>query len=149
MLVILAGRKMSRGPAATRTDSNASDVIAALKNAGCPDAAAQMVAAQSALETAGWVGGLWNWNVGNITQPNAALAVYQPGVDLPFAKYDSLAAGAKAMVDLLTAKGVIQHAAAGDLAGYVDALKAMHYAGDADYGAYKTGMAKWMLRLPA
>jgi hypothetical protein len=72
-----------------------------------------MVAAQSALETAGWVGGMWDWNLGNITQPNLSLAVYQPGNDLPFAKYASLAAGAAAMVALLTAKGVIQHAAAG------------------------------------
>jgi len=113
------------GPAARRTLSHAQDVYAALKAAGLPDAAVRMVAAQSAFETAGWAG-LWEWNLGNITQPIASQAVYQPGNSLPFAKYASIDDGARALVELLTRNyaDTIPAAVANDLHRYVLALKA-------------------------
>ena len=136
------------GPAAKRTPTTAADVMAALRNAGCPDAAVKMVAAQSAFETAGWAG-LWEWNLGNIVQPDVTKPyVMQPGNDLPFQAYPNLAQGAAAYVDLLTRRGVIQYASSGDLAGYVGALKKAGYAGPgANYDAYQQGMALWMTRL--
>ena len=138
------------GPPATRTLSHAQDVYAALRAAGLPDAAVRMVAAQSAFETAGW-SGLWNWNLGNITQPNAGQAVYQPGNALPFAQYPDVNAGARALVQML-ARGypdAIPAAVAGDLPRYVAALKLGGYAGkDANYDAYEAGMARYMGSLP-
>ena len=136
------------GPAATRTPTTSADVMAALRDAGAPEAAVKMVAAQSAFETAGWTG-LWNWNLGNIIQPDTSKPyVMQPGNVLPFRSYPSLAAGAKAYVDLLTRKGIIQYASSGDLTGYVQALRAAGYAGpDANYDAYQNGMQAWLTRL--
>lgn len=139
----------AKGPAASRTLGHAQDVYAALKAAGLPDAAVRMVAAQSAFETAGW-SGLWDWNLGNITQPIASQAVYQPGNDLPFAKYVDIAAGARALVELLTRSypDAIPAAVANDLHRYVLALKAGGYAGNANYDAYEAGMARYMGSLP-
>ena len=133
-------------PHSPLTPSTPGDVLAAIRAAGAPETAVRLIAAQAAYETAGFVHGLWGWNIGNITQPNRQAAVYLPGNTLPFAHYPDLNAGAKAMVDLLTAHGVV--AKAPDLSAYVDALKAMGYAGDADYSAYKLGMANWLLKLP-
>jgi hypothetical protein len=136
------------GPAATRTDSNQSDVEAALLAAGAPLGAVKILAAQSAHETAGWKGGMWNWNVGNLT--TAGPYVIQPGVTLHFAAYPNLAAGAKAYVDLLKSamySGAISLAEVGDLSGFVAALKRGGYAGNADYTAYEAGIARWLSQL--
>jgi hypothetical protein len=143
------GARVLTGPPATRTDALAGDVLSALRNAGVPESALKMVAAQSALETSGWVGGLWNWNLGNLTQPDVSKPyVMQPGNALPFATFASLAEGAKAFVDHLTRTGVIQFASSGDLPGYVAALKKTAYAGtSANYDAYQAGMATWMSKL--
>jgi hypothetical protein len=133
---------------ATRTDSTAADVEAALLAAGCPFAAVKIVAAQSAHETAGWKGGLWNWNVGNLTQPDPhQTCVTQPGNALHFAAYANLTAGARAYVDLLKRIGALPLAVAGDLAGYVAELKQHNYAGNADYLAYEAGIARWLAQL--
>jgi hypothetical protein len=144
------GKKMTQpsGPAATRTPAKTADVEAALIAAGAPLGAVKILTAMSAHETAGWAG-LWNWNVGNITTagPNY---VIQPGVALHFAAYPTLAAGAKAFVDLLRApmySGAIALAEVGDLAGFVAALKKGGYAGNADYVAYEAGIARWMATL--
>lgn len=151
LLLVLGGggTRVLTGPPATRTDALQADVLAALRNAGVPEAALKMVAAQSALETNGWVGGLWNWNLGNLTQPDVSRPyVMQPGNALPFATFGSLAEGAKAFVDHLTRTGVIQYASSGDLPGYVAALKKSAYAGSsADYDAYQAGMTNWIAKL--
>jgi hypothetical protein len=133
---------------ATRTDSTAAEVEAALLAAGCPLAAVKIVAAHSAHETAGWKGGLWNWNLGNITQPDPhQTCVTQPGNALHFAAYANLRAGAGALVSWLKSHNALSLAAVGDLAGYVEALKKGCYAGKADYVAYEAGIARWMQTL--
>jgi hypothetical protein len=129
-------------PEATHTPLKVADVLAALRGSGVPEVALPLVAAQSAFETDGWQQ-TWNFNIGNVTQPDPRKAhVYQPGNTLPFATYPNLALGAKAYVDLLTVRGVIQKAP--DLDAYVAALKAAGYAGAADYDAYKRGMQRWL-----
>jgi hypothetical protein len=148
LLFLLARRAMTAGRVAKRTPVHPSDVLAALRDAGVPEAAVRMVAAQSAFETAYWTG-LWEYNLGNIVQPDTSKPfVMQPGNSLPFRTYATLAAGAVDYVALLTRLGVIQHASEGDLDGYVAALKAAGYAGpDANYDAYKAGMARYMTQL--
>jgi hypothetical protein len=146
------GRPMTTttGPAATRTDSNQSSVEAALLEAGCPLGALKILTAMSAHETHGWQGGMWNWNVGNVTTASSNY-VLQPGLSLHFATYPSLAAGAKAFVDLLKSDlyaGSIQLAEVGDLAGFVAVLKQGGYAGTkADYTKYEAAIARWMAQL--
>jgi hypothetical protein len=149
--LFLWGRKMTQpsGPAATRTDSTAPDVEAALLAAGAPMAAVKILAAHSAHETNGWKGGLWNWNLGNITTQGPTY-VLQPGNGLHFAKYASLTDGAKAFVTLLRSPlyaTAMPLATIGDLAGYVAALKKGGYAGNTDYLAYEAGLARWMSQL--
>lgn len=132
---------------ATRTDASASDVLRALLDAGMPTVdSARMVAAQSALETAGWVGGLWNYNLGNITT-NGPDSVTLPGNGLRFAAYPSLLAGAQALVRYLNAHGVLGYAVDGNLSGYVQRLRAIGYAGNANYSTYESGMQTWLARL--
>jgi hypothetical protein len=137
------------GRPATRTDSTATDVEAALLAAGAPLGALKILTAQSAHETNGWKG-MWNWNVGNVTTASSNF-VLQPGLSLHFATYPSLAAGAKAFVDLLKSDlyaGAIALAEVGDLAGFVSVLKRGGYAGNkADYTAYEAAMARWMSQL--
>jgi hypothetical protein len=150
--LLWAGKHMTQPSSpclpATRTDATAADVEAALLAAGCPLAAVKIVAAHSAHETAGWKGGLWNWNLGNITQPDPhQTCVTQPGNPLHFAAYANLRAGAGALIAWLKSHGALPLAAVGDLAGYVEALKKGGYAGNSDYVAYEAGIARWMTQL--
>lgn len=114
-------------------------------DAGVSESAARMLAAQSALETAGWAA-MWNNNLGNITTSGADY-VLLPGNRLHFKEYASLHAGAVDFVDYLTKRGLLPFAESGDLQGYVDRLQAIGYAGNADYGAYAAGMRGWMHKL--
>jgi hypothetical protein len=114
-------------------------------DAGVDENAARMLAAQSALETAGWTA-MWNYNFGNITTASSDY-VLLPGNALHFKPYGSIAAGASDFVDYLTKRGLLPFAENGDLQGYVDRLQAIGYAGNADYGAYASGMRSWLHRL--
>jgi hypothetical protein len=134
---------------ATRTDATAADVLRALLDAGMPSIdSARMVAAQSALETAGWKGGMWNYNLGNITTTGENY-ITEPGNALHFKTYPSLWAGAIDLVNYLNAHGVLGYAVQGDLAGYVQRLQAIGYAGSADYTSYRAGMQAWLAQLAA
>ena len=133
--------------AATRTDSTAPNVLRALLDAGMPSlASARIVAAQSALETAGWTGGMWNYNLGNITTTSSDY-VTEPGNSLHFKAYGSLWAGAIDLVNYLNAHGVLGYAVQGDLTGYVQRLQAIGYAGSTNYAAYQSGMQSWLTKL--
>jgi len=129
-----------------RTPASAADVLRAIMDAGVSQSAAYMLAAQSALETAGW-SGMWNWNLGNITTTGDYVLL--PGNGLHFKAYGSLSEGAADFVSYLASHGVTPYAESGDLDGYVGRLQAIHYAGDADYTAYENGMRSWMQKLGA
>jgi hypothetical protein len=131
---------------ATQTDSTPPEVIRAIQAAGVSRSAAVMLAAQSALETAGWKGGLWNYNLGNITT-NGPDYVLLPGLSLHFLAYPDLQSGANGFVHYIRSHGLLPFAESGDLQGYVDRLQAIGYAGNSDYTAYYNGMASWMGRL--
>jgi hypothetical protein len=133
---------------AVQTNETAPDVFRALLDAGCPQSALTMVAAHSALETAGWQGGLWNYNLGNITQGDSSGDyMILPGNTLHFVPYASLDEGAAAFYQYLSNHGLIPFATANNLTGYVNQLKAIGYAGSADYTSYQTGMQNWMTKL--
>jgi len=147
---------------AVQTNATAPQVLRALLDAGCPQSALTMVAAQSAFETAGWQGGLWNWNLGNITQGDSSGDyMVLPGNSLHFVPYSSLDAGAQAFYQYLSGHGLIPFASANNLSGYVGQLQAIDYAGAAcasgqqsttaspcqDYSSYQTGIQTWMTKL--
>jgi len=145
-LLFFSSKGLRLTPAATNTTLKTADVLAALRGAGVSESALALVAAHSAFETAGWVG-CWNFNLGNITQPNLKEPhVYQPGNALPFATYANLGAGAQGFVQHLTRIGAL--AVAPDLDAYVDALKRSDYAGPlANYDDYKAGIVRWLSSL--
>jgi hypothetical protein len=118
-----------------------------------PDVAVKMVAAQSALETAGWQS-MWSWNFGNTTVYSTSSQpwIHQgtPGsaaYALSFKSFSSANAGAEDMVAWLTSHGCLPYAYAGDLTGYVSRLTANNYFGGADPVAYQAAMASWMKKL--
>jgi hypothetical protein len=137
--------------AAVNTPASAPDVLRALLNAGAPsNTAATMLAAQAALETAGFGGGLWNWNLGNITASGSADYVIQSSSNpLHFLAFDSLQAGADYFVSFLRKRGLLPFAEANDLQGYVGRLQQVSYVGSdpSVYPAYYAGMAAWIHRL--
>src|ERR1700743_2221645 len=131
----------------TQTNASAADVLRALLDAGCPSLqCARIVAAQSALETAGWQGGLWNWNLGNITTAGSSY-VTLPGNSLHFAAYSSLLAGAEALVHSLNSHGALTYAVNGDVQGFVSRLQAIGHAGNANYTQYQAGIQAWLTKL--
>jgi hypothetical protein len=141
--------------AGTQTSISRATAVGALQAAGAPPGGLSIIAAMSAYETAGWQGGLWNWNFGNITtsSPNYVLL---PGNSLHFAAYPSMAAGAKAFIDYLRSHGLLN--VSSNLAAFVDRLEKIPYAGTPctspgvppkcqDYSAYQAGIALWQSRL--
>jgi hypothetical protein len=134
---------------AVQTNSTAAEILGALQEAGVSRNAAIMLAAQSALETNGWNGGMWNFNLGDITT-NGPYYVLQPGLSLPFKAYGSLQEGATDFVQYIRSHGLMPFAESGDLQGYVDRLQAFGYAGpSANYTNYYNGMARWLKQLGA
>jgi hypothetical protein len=129
-------------PEGTRTPISSGQALGALRAAGAGKGLI-VVAAQSALETAGW-SAMWNWNFGNITTTGSDY-VTLPGNALHFQAYASEAEGASAFIAYLRAKGLL--GLTGDLAAYVERLKEINYAGDTDYGAYEAGIARWITQL--
>jgi len=114
---------------AVRTPATAGQVIGALMAAGLSRDAANIVASQSADETANWQA-MWNWNPGNVTASGSQDYVIQsssnPG---HFRAFSTLLEGAQAMVGWLQAKGAIAAAESGNISAYVAALAAGCYLG--------------------
>jgi len=133
-----------------RTPSDWDTVVEALVSAGVPTVnATRMLAAQSALETAGWTA-MHNWNLGNITASNTTTQSWVQqtttgeAASLHFLAFDSLDEGASYFFHWLDSHGLLTYANAGNLDGYVARLAQINYAGSADYNAYKRGMATWI-----
>jgi hypothetical protein len=134
----------------TLTPASGSQVLRALYDALPPSAgrreAANILAAQSALETARW-SRMYGWNTGNVTIGANVLPVLmwtRRGLD--FAVYGDLATGAADQVAYLAKHSggrALAQAAAGDVAGFTQSLQAMGYAGPAgDYAAYEVAIAR-------
>ena len=144
---------------AVRTGATAGNVLQALLDAGVPASGIRMVAAQSAIETAGWAQ-MWGWNAGNITAKDSEDYQILPGNKLHFRVFESLDDGVGALVTWLGHRGVLPYAVHGDLSGYVQRLADTCYAGcigmtdpngftttRATYDAYQSGMGAWMSKL--
>lgn len=103
--------------------------------------------AQAAVETANFQGGLWNWNLGNITAGSDAIDwMALPGNALHFRSYASLDDGADALIHWLASHGAIAAADAGDIGAYVAALQAGNYLGSdpAPYAQYQANIAAYV-----
>ena len=139
---------------AVNTPVSAGQVYGALLSTGISTTAARILLAQSAFETGGWQGGVWGYNLGNITTSGAS-GDYQmlPGDPdhLKYRVYPSLDAGAHDYVTFLNARGLVAIAATGDLPAYVARLKQVGYATSlqtaSGYASYQNGMQAWMTRL--
>jgi hypothetical protein len=124
-----------------------------------------MVAAQSAVETAGWTA-CRNNNLGNITpsasQLNAGIAWMTQNVpNMKFISYPNAVAGAAGMMGWIRSHGLLPYAESGDLSGYTGRLQAGCYlgcVGNTDpsngqpitaqaYTNYQSGIAAWMTKL--
>jgi hypothetical protein len=116
---------------AVNTPATAAQVMGALAAAmgTTQQEAVAIVAGQSAVETANWGGGLWNYNLGNLTASSGQNYVMQGSLSLHFQAFDSLTDGAAAMVAWLSSRGALPYALNGDLAGYVAALAKGCYLG--------------------
>jgi hypothetical protein len=88
--------------------------------------------AQSALETGNWKS-MYNNNVGFLEFGGDTFSL--PNASGPFTSYANIGQSALAMMRWLFKRGVMAHAYAVDLPGYIDALQAGNYAGK-DPGAY-------------
>lgn len=144
---------------AVQTPATAAQVMGALAAAmgTSEQKAVAIVAGQSAVETANWRGGLWNFNLGNLAAGSGQNYVQQGSLAMHFQAFDSLTDGAAAMVSWLTSRGALPFALNGDLTGYVGALAKGCYLGcigkqaeqsdgttravtQADYDAYQAGI---------
>lgn len=151
--------------ATEKTILTPAQALGALLLAGCPGSAVHMVAAQSAVETAGWLA-MHNWSFGNVTPSAAQLAagiswMTQNVPNMKYIAYDNAVDGAKGMLGWIRSHGLLPFAEAGDLAGYVGQLEKGCYLGcvgntdpsngkpiTADnYAAYQRGIASWMAKL--
>jgi hypothetical protein len=134
---------------ATKTPASGGEILGALQAAGVSANAAVMLAAQSALETGGWVS-MWNWNLGDVTTNTGDFFILGNNKG-HFTSLPDLNTGAAYFVNYLNGHGLIPYAEAGDLAGYVARLTSFGYAAElAQPGgpeAYQAGMAGWMSKL--
>ena len=139
--------------------------LGALLLAGCPGSAVRMVAAQSAVETAGWAA-MRNWNLGNVTPSAAQVAagiawMTQNVPNMKYIAYANPVAGAQGMMGWIRGHGLLPYAEQGDLAGYVQQLQNGCYLGcvgntdpsngkaitTQDYANYSSGISAWMSKL--
>lgn len=134
--------------AKAQTPATLEDVLTALIDGGAPTAnAARMLAAQSALETAGWRA-MWNWNLGNLTAASDASSWVQQSSSnsLHFLAYDSIQAGAADFVSYVARRGLLQYANVGDLNGYVAMAQRIPYCPGVSTEVYAAGMEVWLTR---
>jgi hypothetical protein len=114
---------------AVRTPATAGEIIGAIMAAGVSRDAANIVASQSADETASWKA-MWNWNLGNVTASGSQDYVIESSTNPGhFRAFSNIADGAQAMVDWLTSRGALPFAESGDVAGYVQQLAKGCYLG--------------------
>lgn len=135
--------------AAVNTPVTPGQVLGAILATGVSDTASRILLAQSAFETGGWKGGLWSYNLGNITTASGDYQIL-PGNALHFKAYGNLEDGAADYVAFLARRGLVTIADTGDLTAYVQRLKETNYAGadtGSTYATYQAGMASWMNRL--
>ena len=156
--------------ATIKTPITQGQALGALLLAGCPQSALLMVAAQSAVETNAWGpktgSGFNNFNFGNVTpstnQIKAGISWMTQGVaNMKYIAFDSPIDGARAMINWLQTRGLLQYATANDLPGYTARLAATCYLGcigntdpsrgvpvsQTDYNNYQAGIASWMKTL--
>jgi len=132
---------------AVLTPATAGQVIGALLGTGLSRSEANLVAAQSAVETGGWRY-MRNWNVGNITTgSNAGPWMIQSATNsLHFIAYPSLAAGAAGMVSWLRSHNIPLDTT---VANYVTALKNVNYFGSGDAAAYQRNIQSYLPQMQA
>jgi len=144
---------------AVRTPATAGQVIGALMAAGISRTAANILASQSADETASWQA-MYNWNLGNVTASGSDDYVIESSSNSGhFRAFGSILDGAQAMVDWVTSRGARAAAENGDVASYVQALAQHCYLGcigqtdqtghvvsQSDYDTYQANISS---RLPA
>jgi len=112
-----------------------------------------MPLAQSAFETGHWKS-MFNWNTGNVTSSGAGDWVYEYAGSLRFQAYASLDDGATSHVAFLKHCGALGAMDAGDVHGFVEALRACKYIGsdEASYQALEASLpsilAKYRGTLP-
>jgi hypothetical protein len=148
-----------------RTPLTYAQALGTLLAAGAPPAGLLMIAAQSAVETAGWQA-MNNYNFGNVTPSASQIAA---GIDwmtqnvpnMRFISYSDPVSGAKGMLGWLQTHGLLAYAAANDLTGYMGKLSAGCYLGcigntdpsngrtisQTDYDNYRAGISAWMSKL--
>jgi len=136
---------------AVPTVATAPQVLRALLDAGAPSlTAARVIAAQTALETAGWGTvngqGFYDWNLGNIKATDANAAILPDGGS--YEAYPSLLSGAQALIHWIAVHGGSAMAAAdsGDVTGFVTALKNAGYF-EAPLASYVSGTESWYRRI--
>ena len=145
--------------------SQAMAVLDAALPPGHTRAGLNLVAAQSALETAWWGSktgqGFYNYNFGNVTPSGSQPWWSTPTIaGMRYRAFSGAADGAAAMVAWLSQHNALTAASAGDLTGYMAALRAGGYLGvigrtdatghtvsQADYDAYQRGIASIMASL--
>jgi hypothetical protein len=149
----------------TKTPLSNGQALGVLLAAGCPQSAVLMVAAQSAVETAGWKS-MVQWNMGNVTPSAAQIAagiswMTQGVPNMRFIAYPDAVSGARGMLGWLQGHGLLPYAEANDLVGYTARLAAGCYLGcigstdpsngqtitQANYNSYAGGIASWMQKL--
>jgi hypothetical protein len=137
--------------------------LGVLLSVGCPREALLMAGAQSAVETAGWKS-MRNFNAGNITATNPSVQPWmlQGSNAIRFVAYPTPQAGFGAFLAWLSTHGLLAHAVANDLPGYIAQLRSNCYLGcigrvdangttvsQTDYDNYQAGISAWMTKLRA
>jgi len=146
----------------TLTPAQALGAVQAALPVGTSRTAVNLIAAQSAVETAGWAS-MHNWNMGNVTPTPAQAASgdwMDQGLPMKYIAYPDPISGAKGMIGWLTSHGLIASAEAGDLDSYINGLQSGCYLGcvgntdptghtvsQADYDNYRAGIASWIAKL--
>jgi len=145
------------------TPAKALGAILYVLPSGSTRTAANMIAAQSAIETANWKS-MHNWNMGNTTpspaQVKAGISWMNQGLPMQYIAFPDIVAGSRDMVNWLSRRGALPYANSGDLAGYMARLQASCYLGcigntdptghtvtAADYSGYQSGIATRMATL--
>ena len=145
------------------TPAKALGAILYVLPSGSTRTAANMIAAQSAIETANWKS-MHNWNMGNVTpsqgQISAGISWMNQNLPMKYIAFSDIVAGSRAMVNWIIARGALPAANSGDLVGYMSKLQASCYLGcigntdptghtvtAADYAGYQSGIASRMSTL--
>lgn len=124
--------------------------------------AVNMIAAQSAVETAGWTA-MHNNNMGNVTPTGSQASSgdwMDQGLPMKYISYPDAVSGAVGMLGWLRSHGLLAAATDADLSSYMTGLQAGCYLGcigltdptghtvsQDDYMNYQNGIASWIRKL--